>query len=417
MAACAMSSPSDLLARYSGIRERTWALCAPLAPEDHLPQPVTEVSPPKWHLGHTSWFFEAMLLVPQRSGYRAFDARWAPLFNSYYESQGARVERGAHGHLSRPTLAQLQAHRAHVDAAMSDWLTSGQTLGAAVLALLELGLQHEQQHQELLLTDLKYILGSQPLAPAYGDTRPGVPLPIALSAEHAPQPPGQGGQATSDWQAHAGGVLEIGHAPGPDAGFAFDNETPRHALLLAPFALRRQLVTNAEYLAFMADGGYADFRHWHAEGWDWVQQLPQRAPLYWRRTPDAALGWRHYTLQGERALAPEAPVSHVSFYEASAFCHWAGWRLPLEAEWEALSPQLDWGARWEWTASAYSPYPGFAPLAGAATEYNGKFMLSQMVLRGASFATSPGHARRTYRNFFHPPLRWQYTGIRPARGA
>jgi ergothioneine biosynthesis protein EgtB len=399
---CALGS--RLQQHYGAVRARTETLCAPLAVEDHVPQPIADVSPPKWHLGHTAWFFEAFVLQPQLPGYRVFDPRYGLVFNSYYEGQGARVARPQRGALSRPTVAEVLAYRAHVDGAMRALFAQAQRapLDPALAALIELGLQHEQQHQELLVTDLKYILGTNPLAPAYDAEPLGA---ISPAAEHAAQPAGAG------WVQHDGGRVEVGHA---GDGFCFDNELPRHAVLLPQVQLRRALVSAAEYLAFMADGGYENYAFWHSEGWEWVQALPpqQRAPLYWQR--DGAQ-WLHYTLQGLQPLAPDAPVTHMSYYEAHAFCQWAGWRLPTEFEWEALAGQLPWGARWEWTASSYAPYPGFQPAVGAVGEYNGKFMVNQQVLRGASFATAPGHARRSYRNFFHAPLRWQYTGIRPAR--
>ena len=396
-----LSPEQILLHRYRSVRARSERLCAPLAAEDHVPQPVAEVSPPKWHLGHTAWFFETFLLVPHRPGYRPFHPRYGYLFNSYYEAIGDRVARPERGHLSRPTVAEVLAYRAHVDEAMAALLA--QPLAPAVAGLVELGLQHEQQHQELLVTDLKVILGVNPLIPAYGLQDAGV---LDLGAEHDGTCP-----PLDDWLDLPAGTVEIGHG-GP--GFAFDNEGPRHAALLqAGVQLRRALVTNAEYLAFMADGGYARPALWHAEGWDWVRTLPRPAPMHWQ--PGDAGQWLHYTLAGLRPLESTAPVTHVSFYEAFAFCQWAGWRLPTEFEWEAGAARLTWGRRWEWTQSAYLPYPGFRACEGAVGEYNGKFMVNQQVLRGASFATPPGHARLTYRNFFHAPLRWQYTGIRPAR--
>lgn len=395
------SPPPALLHRYRSVRARSEHLCAPLAVEDHVPQPVAEVSPPKWHLGHTAWFFETFLLLPHLPGYRVCHAGHGYLFNSYYEAMGDRVARPARGHLSRPTVAEVLAYRAHVDEAMAALLA--QPLAPDLAALVELGLQHEQQHQELLVTDLKVILGANPQSPAYRLQDAGV---LDLAAEHDCS-----GPPLEDWLGLPAGTVHIGHT---GSGFAFDNEAPRHAALLQPgVQLRRALVTNAEYLAFIADGGYARPALWHAEGWDWVRMLPRKAPLHWHA--DEAGQWQHYTLAGLQPLKPAAPVTHVSFYEAFAFCHWAGWRLPTECEWEAASARLGWGQRWEWTQSAYLPYPGFRARDGAIGEYNGKFMVNQQVLRGASFATPPGHARSTYRNFFHAPLRWQYTGIRPAR--
>lgn len=401
-AADRLTSPTatTLAQRYAAVRARTEALCAPLAVEDHVPQPVADVSPPKWHLGHTAWFFEAFILQPHCPRYRPFHPRYALIFNSYYEGQGARVERSQRGTLSRPTVAEVLAYRAYVDHAMDALLLQRQP--PALAALIELGLQHEEQHQELLLTDLKFILGSNPLAPPYGADGHGAVDP---AQEHAPEPHEAG------WQAFDGGVVAVGH---DGAGFAFDNEQPRHQVLVAPVQLRRRLLTNAEVLAFIDDGAYDNHALWHAEGWDWLRTLPRRAPLYWQ--PDDGR-WLHYTLQGLQPVAPDAPATHLSYYEAHALCAWAGWRLPTEFEWEALAPALRWGQRWEWTSSSYAPYPGFRAAPGAVGEYNGKFMVNQQVLRGASFATPPGHARRTYRNFFHAPLRWQYTGVRPAREA
>lgn len=401
-----MVSRQRILAqRYLDARARTEALCAVLSIEDHVPQPSVEVSPPKWHLGHTAWFFEAVVLKPHLPGYRACEPAYGFIFNSYYESQGARSERAHRGALSRPTVAQVLAYRAHVDEAMQGLLL--RPLPPELLDLIELGLQHEQQHQELLLTDIKVILGTNPLLPAYDPLGQGV---VDVRLEHVPQPlPPRG-----PWLSLASGPQEVGHA---EPGFAFDNEMPRHTVQLPSVQVRASLVTNAEYLAFMEDGGYERHEFWHAEGWDWVRTLTQRSPMYWRREGGDAASWHCYTLDGLKALDLQAPVSHVSLFEAHAFCQWAGWRLPTEFEWEALSGRFPWGLRWEWTASAYLPYPGFRTFRGPISEYNGKFMLNQTVLRGASFATPAGHARRTYRNFFQAPLRWQYTGIRPARDA
>ena len=399
-----MTLDRSLASRYDEVRQRTERLCAPLAIEDHVPQPVADVSPPKWHLGHTAWFFETFVLQPQRPGYRPFHPGFAHLFNSYYEGQGERVPRDSRGSLSRPTVAEVLAYRCHVDAAMRALFADG--LSSELAALVQLGLQHEQQHQELLVTDLKFILAVNPLEPRYAAAAFGA---IDPAQEHL------GSDTRLDaWVRRDAGVVEIGHAAGT---FAFDNEGPRHRVWVPKVELRAALVTNAEYRAFIDDGGYQRFEFWHSEGWDWVRSLQLRAPLYWRADPQRSGQWLHYSLNGVEPLPPRAPVTHVSYYEAHAFCQWAGWRLPTEFEWEAAAPRLSWGQRWEWTSSAYQPYPGFRPAAGAVGEYNGKFMVNQQVLRGASYATPPGHARMTYRNFFHPPLRWQYTGIRPARDA
>lgn len=395
------STPTPrLLDLYRSVRSRTEALCAPLAVEDHVAQPITDVSPPKWHLGHTSWFFENFILIPHLAGYRMFHPRFGYLFNSYYESVGDHWARPDRGHLSRPTVEEVLKYRAHVDAAMADLLAK--LIVPDLASLIELGLHHEQQHQELLVTDLKVILGLNPLAPAYEAEDACI---IDLSAEHV------AAHAQLDkWLDTPSGPVEIGHS---GAGFAFDNELPRHTVFLAAAQLRQALVTNAEYLVFMSDGGYTRSEYWHAEGWDWVRSQLRRAPMYWQQGEQGQ--WMHYTLSGLRPLESAAPVTHVNFYEAFAFCQWAGWRLPTEFEWETAASRLAWGDRWEWTQSAYLPYPGFRRSAGAVGEYNGKFMVNQQVLRGASFATPPGHGRQTYRNFFHPPARWQYTGIRPSR--
>lgn len=392
--------PRPLALRFGEVRTRTVALCAPLAVEDHVVQPVVDVSPPKWHLAHTTWFFEALLLTPASPTYRPFHPGYAFLFNSYYESEGERVPRARRGHLSRPTVNEVLAYRDRVDAAVLAWLDTAPE--PPWLDRLELGLQHEQQHQELLLTDIKFILGHNPLRPAYAEADTGA---VVLGAEHIDQP------AASGWHTHPGGLVAIGHA---GAGFAFDNEGARHEVLLQPHAVADRLVSNAEYLAFMEAGGYDHPRHWHADGWDWCKTSGERAPMYWFRGDDGQ--WWHQTLRGPRPLPPRAPVSHINWYEASAYADWAGARLPTETEWEAAAGRgMHWGARWEWTSSAYTPYPGFRRGDGAVGEYNGKFMVGQQVLRGASFATPPGHARPTYRNFFQPALRWQYTGIRLAR--
>jgi ergothioneine biosynthesis protein EgtB len=391
----------NLNQRYRAVRRRSELLCAPLCVEDYVPQPVVDVSPPKWHLGHTTWFFEAFILQPYRPGYRVFHPVYSFIFNSYYEAMGRRVARAERGYLSRPTVAEVSAYRAAIDAAMLALLDAGVAPGVA--DLIELGLQHEQQHQELLVTDIKYILALNPLVPAYDPQHCGA---LELAAEHEVE------TSTEAWVWIDAGLYAVGHA---GEGFAFDNETPRHSVQVPAVELRTRLVSNGEFLDFMRDGGYERFEFWHAEGWDWMRSLALRAPLYWRPDPEHAERYRHYTLGGEVPLDPNAPLTHVSYYEAAAFCEWAGWRLPTEFEWEALAGDFAWGARWEWTESAYAPYPGFRKLAGAVGEYNGKFMVNQKVLRGASFATAPHHARRSYRNFFHPPLRWQYTGIRPAR--
>lgn len=430
--------------QYSRVRATSEALCAPLAVEDFGVQPMDDASPPKWHLAHTTWFFETFLLKPFVPGYRSFDARYEYLFNSYYNGIGRPYPRPRRGLLSRPTVAEVYAYRHYVDDAMAALLERDDP---AVAERLTLGLNHEQQHQELLLTDVKYNLGHNPLRPAYrsdlrdvGGGAPDGESPYrADRAASVVDPAG--------WVAFTGGVVEIGSA---GTGFCFDNETPRHPVLLAPFALADRPVTNAEFLAFVEDAGYRRPELWLSDAWAALagQAAPGEAapgeaaagPLYWFRDGSE---WFEYRLSGPAPLVPGVPVTHVSFYEADAFARWSGCRLPTEPEWEhaaaaqpvaghfadgdALHPlpaarplagaplRALYGDVWEWTASPYVPYPGYRPLAGTLGEYNGKFMSNQLVLRGGSCATQPGHVRATYRNFFYPDDRWQFTGIRLAR--
>ncbi len=378
--------------RYTEIREHSVQLCAPLKTEDYVVQPVADVSPPKWHLGHTTWFFETFILIPNFPGYEVFNPDYNFVFNSYYETIGARVIRTDRGNLSRPSVSDVYAYREHVDKKMTDFFESA-CLSDSVETLLELGLNHEQQHQELLYTDIKYILGHNPLFPPYSSNyRP---------VKHEIKRP--------DMISIPGGIYEIGYQ-GDD--FCFDNELGRHKVYLNDFEICSELVSNEEYLHFIEDGGYTDFRHWHAEGWDWVKADSIKSPLYWHFIDGK---WWQYTLSGLKGLNLHEPVCHISFYEASAYASWKGMRLPTEAEWEVASDKVKWGARWEWTGSAYLPYPGFKKEPGAVGEYNGKFMVNQMVLRGASEATPKGHSRNSYRNFFHAKHQWQLTGIRLAR--
>ena len=373
------------------------AICRPLKVEDYVVQPIGDVSPPKWHLGHTTWFFETFLLKPHVAGYREFDPDYNFVFNSYYESVGARVIRTDRGNLSRPTVEDVFRYRVHVDEAMREFLRD-EAMAPGIRELIVLGCHHEEQHQELLYTDIKYILGHNPLFPAYGES-------IYRS-------PGNGpglAHGESPWLAFPEGVAEIGYA---GDGFCFDNELGRHKVYLQTHTIAQNAVTNREYLDFIEAGGYHDFRYWHAEGWDWVRQHKVEAPLYWYHLEEQ---WMYYSWQGLQRVDMGAPVCHVSYYEAAAYAAWRDCRLPTEAEWEHAADRLDWGWRWEWTESAYLPYPGFVKAPGAIGEYNGKFMVSQMVLRGASEVTPPGHSRPTYRNFFHPSARWQFTGIRLAR--
>lgn len=380
------------------MRARTVDICSPLSIEDHCAQPVVDVSPPKWHLGHTTWFFETFLLKKELSGYKAFHEAYAFLFNSYYNAEGSRVLRAKRGDLTRPRVSEIYAYRQYVDEHMLQLF--GQETeqdNFDFQKLVELGLQHEQQHQELLITDIKLILGIQyPLFPAYKSTGTWDTADVHQEAET--------GFLQFDSQVH-----EVGFN---GSGFCFDNELGRHSVLTPSFRISKSLVKNSDMLDFIADGGYQNSMLWHDEGWAWVNQNDVFAPLYWQE--DEGL-WQSYTLEGLKPIDKDQILKHISFYEAAALAEWKGLRLPTEFEWELASSLFAWGDRWEWTQSAYLPYPGFAKAAGALGEYNGKFMVNQMVLRGSSVATSPGHSRRSYRNFFHPHLRWQYTGIRLAQ--
>jgi ergothioneine biosynthesis protein EgtB len=409
----------SLLERFHATRTLSRDLARGLNEADMTVQSMPDASPVKWHLAHTTWFFETFLLRDQVPGYRLFDERWPFLFNSYYEAEGARLARPERGLLTRPTVAEMLAYRDHVDAAM---VAAMPRLAERHGDLVELGIQHEQQHQELLLTDLKHLFSRNPLGPAYA----AVPEAAAPSAAAAPL----------RWITGAEGLAQIGS---DGAGFAFDNELPRHPSWLAPHALASRPITNAEWAEFIADGGYANAALWLSDGWDWVRRESVEGPLYWRGEGGER---EHFTLAGWQPIDAHAPVTHVSFYEADAFASWAGARLPTEQEWEAAAQasdpaggvQLDhahaampraeaaqgdfaslFGNVWEWTGSAYRPWPGYRTAAGAVGEYNGKFMSGQFVLRGGSCATPRGHARASYRNFFHPHQRWQFTGVRLAR--
>jgi ergothioneine biosynthesis protein EgtB len=387
-----LTPEQDLLAFYREVRAHTEYLCETLEIEDYIPQPIVDVSPAKWNIAHTTWFFEEMILKKYAANYKVFDENFGFLFNSYYNSIGERTLRDHRGDLSRPTVKHVFEYRKHVDARMSELIDAGASGDARDLIIL--GLNHEQQHQELLITDLKYTFSTNPHFPAYREN-------------YAPEEEVESG--AESFVEVEGGIHEIGF--GGD-GFCFDNELARHKVYLEDFEIGTQLITNFEYLEFMQDGGYHDHRLWHSDGWDWVSTNSVEAPLYWQRRED---GWFHFTLGGLRKLAFDAPVCHISLYEAAAFAEWREMRLPTEFEWEAASGKFDWGKRWEWMNSAYLPYPGFRKAAGAVGEYNGKFMINQMVLRGASVATPLGHSRPTYRNFFQPHLRWQFTGIRLAK--
>lgn len=381
----------SLIEKYLKTRKLTDAICGPLHTEDYVVQPTADVSPPKWHLGHTTWFFETLILKVYLKNYVAYNPDFNFVFNSYYESLGARVIRTQRGNLSRPTVNEIYQYRVYVDDAMQQLLAG--PVSEELRTLLILGCNHEEQHQELLWTDIKYILGHNPLLPPYQEGQ--------HSAYAEPQPP--------SYTHIKAGVYTIGYQ-GSD--FCYDNELGVHQVYLQETEISNQLVTNGEYLEFLNLGGYKQFEHWHAEGWDWVKNNDIHAPLYWLQIDGQ---WQTYTLHGLKRLDLNEPVSHISFYEAAAYAAWKGMRLPTEFEWEVAAASLGWGLRWEWTESAYLPYPGFQRVPGPVGEYNGKFMVNQKVLRGASAFTPPDHSRHTYRNFFHPNVRWQLTGIRLAR--
>jgi ergothioneine biosynthesis protein EgtB len=414
----------DLTERFNAVRAHSVKLASPLSAEDCCAQSMEDASPVKWHLAHTTWFFETFILERMEPGFAPFHVDFRVLFNSYYNGIGERHPRPQRGLLTRPSLAETLAYRENVDARVTALLANAQADPAGddlakFFSLIELGLHHEQQHQELLLTDVKHLLSMNPMRPAY------LHRPVELMSTATPL----------EWLAFEGGVVEVGHAGN---GFRFDNETPRHRQFVEPFRLASRLVTNGEFLAFMEAGGYEDAACWLSEGWAWVMDNAISGPLYWINGEGSELnkGWREFTLHGVQPLDPNLPAVHLSYFEADAYARWAGARLPTEAEWEhAAAGSVDhrperlhpagasgarkalkqlFGAAWQWTSSSYSPYPGFAAANGAIGEYNGKFMVNQYVLRGSSCVTPAAHSRVTYRNFFPSTARWQFAGIRLA---
>lgn len=403
-----LAARSDLGRRLIETREHSTRLAACLSDEDQVVQAMDDASPTKWHLAHTTWFFELFVLEPNLPGYRRYDDRFHYCFNSYYEAAGPRHPRPHRGLLTRPSGDEVRSYRQHVDEGLRQFVAGEESISDELAALLELGINHEQQHQELILTDILALFAQNPLRPAYSDMPPAPPV----SRRKWRPSKSNGGPV------FPGGIRSIGHQ-GP--GFAYDNEGPRHDVLLRRFRLAQRLVTNGEWLAFIEDGGYGRPGHWLSDGWATVNARGWQAPGYWERIDGA---WYQMSLGGLLPVDPAAPVSHVSYYEADAFARWAGKRLPTEFEWEfAAGTAADaglrdlFGAVWQWTQSAYAAYPGYAPAEGAIGEYNGKFMCNQFVLRGSSFATPEGHSRLTYRNFFPPDARWQFTGLRLAEDA
>ncbi|ALM83015.1 ergothioneine biosynthesis protein EgtB [Bordetella sp. N] len=407
----------ELRAAYESVRAHSLALAEPLSPEDQCVQSMPDASPTKWHLAHTTWFFETLVLREHDPEYGVFDPHFAYLFNSYYEALGPRHARPERGMLSRPTHDQVLAYRQYVDQAMVALIDdAAPDVLAALSHMLELGLHHEQQHQELLLTDILHAFSRNPLLPAYRP--PNVTIEAGNAANDAMPP--------MEWLRHPGGMVEVGHA-NQSTAFAFDNERPRHAVHVHPYIIANRLVTCGEYARFIEDGGYDRPEFWLSDGWATVRAQEWRAPAYWLLDADPRLrargleGTHVFGLGGLLPMDPQEPVAQLSLYEAAAYAAWADARLPTEFEWEVASSlpgftQAD-GHVWQWTRSSYDPYPGFRPLSGAAAEYNGKFMVGQLVLRGGSIATPPGHTRTTYRNFFPPAARWQFSGLRLARDA
>ncbi len=408
-----------LLEKFKVVRQYTEQLCQPLHIEDYIPQAAEFTSPPKWHLAHTTWFFEEMILNAYMPDYVVFDDAFSFLFNSYYHGVGARAERKHRGLITRPTVASVYTYREYVDRHIEQ-LFRVILLGVNaqeetdINELIMLGIQHEQQHQELLLTDIKYTLSHNPTFPIYQKNTCFIDDAFNDAASHyaakdsmPPQPQHHHNAPQAQWLSIAEGVYTVGYAR--KNGFCFDNELGQHKVYLHEYAISTRLVTNRDFIAFIEAGGYKNFSYWLDEGWSWVCSHNIQSPLYWHNIKGQ---WFYYTLAGLQPVNLDASVCHISYYEANALACWKGARLPTEFEWEIASDQLDWGERWEWTCSAYLPYPGFKVREGSVGEYNGKFMVNQMVLRGSSRATSPQHSRKTYRNFFHPYFQWQYTGIR-----
>lgn len=387
-----MLNQKELIQLFKETRTDSELICSFLKTEDYVVQPVENISPPKWHLGHTTWFFEEFVLKKYANDHKLFDENTAYVFNSYYESVGEKVIRTNRGNLSRPTVEWIYDFRKYVTYAVLELLESKE-LSREALSVMEIGCHHEKQHQELLYTDIKFILGNNPLFPKYNEQ----------FQENTVE------DFEQQWITIPEDVYEIGHK---SDDFCYDNEQGVHKVYLNDYKISNKLVTNSEFIEFIEAGSYNDVLLWHAEGWDWIKQNQINSPLYWHKINDQ---WHQYTLNGLIPIIPDAPVTHLSYYEAFAYAQWKGMRLPTEQEWEIAQKFFDWGSRWEWTESAYMPYPNYKKAPGALGEYNGKFMVNQKVLRGSSVATSQNHKRYTYRNFFHPNLRWQFTGLRLAQ--
>ena len=380
---------SDLRQKFINIRQRTEAICSSLTDDDYSVQPIDYVSPPKWHLGHTTWFFEQFILSEHKKDYKTFSDDFAYCFNSYYNNVGGRILRVNRGNMTRPTINEVFEYRDYVTTHLADFLDS--TFDKSLEEVIEIGMQHEQQHQELLIYDIKYIYGNQPIFPS-------------LETNIKLQPERDSGYITIEE-----GIYDIGYR-GKD--FCFDNELGVHKTYVHQCEISSSLVTNGDYIKFIEAGAYSNFNLWHADGWDWVKTNNISAPMYWHKVENK---WMHYTLKGLVEVDLNIPVCHISFYEAWAYAEWKDMRLPTEFEWEVASKKLNYGQLWEWTNSAYLPYPNYTKAEGALGEYNGKFMVNTMIMRGASLATPPNHSRKTYRNFFTPEMRWHFSGIRLAK--